>query len=195
MKILVIAPHPDDETLCCAGTIMNFLERGDKVKVVIVTDGRYGAPSEELRGTKELIKIRREEAIKVFKILGVEDYEFLNFEDSKVVLKSKEVKEKLSQILKEYNPDIVFSPSPSDSHPDHAEIGKIMRKLFPNSYFYLIWGNQKEEEGKEIKIDIKDKREKKIKALNEYKSQIGGIKKDLPIEKFIGDYETFYKIK
>jgi len=35
VKVLVIVPHPDDKTLCCAGTIMNFIERGDKVKVVI----------------------------------------------------------------------------------------------------------------------------------------------------------------
>lgn len=193
MKFLVVAPHPDDETLCCGGTIMNFIERGDKVKVVIVTDGRYGAPSEELRGTEELVRIRKGEALRVFKILGVEDFEFLNFEDSKTSQKRKEVEEKLLKILHDYNPDVVFSPSPFDRHTDHAEIGKIMMKLFPSSYFYVIWGDQKE--GEEVKFEIKDKKEKKMRALEEYKSQIEGIKKDLPIERFAGDYEVFYKIR
>ena len=192
MKVLVIAPHPDDETLCCAGTIMNFIEKGDKVKVVIVTDGRYGAPSEELRGTETLVKIRREEAMKALKLLGVEDCEFLNFEDSKVSQKSKEVEEKLAEILKSYNPDVVFAPSPFDSHPDHSEVGKIIRKLFPNAYFYLVWGDKKE--GEEVRFEIKDKREKKVKALNEYKSQIEGLRKHLPLEKFTGDYEIFYRL-
>ena len=187
MKVLVISPHPDDETLCCAGTIMNFVERGDKVKVVIVTDGRYGSYSKELYGTDELVKIRKEETIRALEILGVKDYEFLNFEDSKVVQKSKEVEESLSKIINEYKPDIVFAPSPCDLHPDHSEIGKIIMKLFPNAYFYLIWG------GEEVKFDIKDKKEKKIKALEEYKSQ-KEILKELPLEKFTGDYEVFYRV-
>ena len=193
MKVLVVAPHPDDETLCCGGTIINFIERGDKVKVVIVTDGRYGAPSEELRGTEELVRIRKKEALRVFKILGVEDFEFLNFEDSKISRKNTEIEGKLYEILNDYNPDIVFSPSPYDRHTDHAEIGRIMLKLFPSSYFYVVWGDKKE--GEEVKFDIKNKREKKMRALEEYKSQIEGIKKDLPIEKFTGDYEIFYKIR
>jgi len=94
VKVLVIARHPDDETLCCAGPIMNFIEKGDKVKIVIVTDGRYGSLSEELRGTETLVRIRREEALRVFKILGVEDYGFLGFEDSKVSQKGREVEGK-----------------------------------------------------------------------------------------------------
>jgi len=192
VKVLVVAPHPDDETLCCGGTIMNFIERGDKVKVVIVTDGRYGAPSEELKGTEELVKIRKEEALRVFKILSVEDFEFLNFEDYQISQKSREVEEKLAKILHDYNPDIVFSPSPYDHHTDHAEIGRIMLKLFLNSYFYVVWGDQKV--GEEVKFEIKNKRKKKMRALEEYESQIEGIKKDLPIERFTGDYEIFYKI-
>ena len=188
MKVLVIAPHPDDETLCCAGTIMNFIERGDKVKIIIVTDGRYGTYSENLYGTEELVRIRKEEATKVFEILGVKDYDFLGFEDSKVSQKSKEVEEKLSSIIKEYKPDVVFAPSPCDLHPDHSEIGKIILKLFPNAYFYLIWG------GEEVKFDIKGKREKKIKALEEYKSQMEILRRELPFEKFTGDKEVFYKV-
>ena len=187
MKVLVISPHPDDETLCCAGTIMNFIEKGDKVKVVIVTDGRYGSYSKELYGTDKLVEIRKEETLRVFEILGVKDYEFLDFEDSKVVQKSKEVEERLSRIIKEYNPDIVFSPSPCDLHPDHSEIGKIIQRLFPNAYFYLIWGEE------EVKFNIKDKREIKIRALEEYKSQ-KEILKELPLEKFTGDNEVFYRV-
>ena len=230
MKVLVIVPHPDDETLCCAGTIMKFIEKGDKVKVIIVTDGRYGAPSEELRGTEELVRIRKEEALKVFKLLGVEDYEFLGFEDSRVSQKSKEVEERLAEILEKYKPDIVFAPSPLDSHPDHSEIGKIVKKIFPNAYFYVVWVDSGEkvkklvknekvkrmllklfpflpslysrlfwkypkEGGEIVKFDIRDKKEKKMRALEEYKSQIKDLKKFLSLNKFVEDYEVFYKLK
>jgi len=230
VKVLVIAPHPDDETLCCASSIMNFIEKGDKLKIVIVTDGRYGSLSEELRGTETIVRIKREEALRVFKILGVEDYDFLGFEDSKVSERSREVEEKVSEILKEFKPDMVFAPAPFDSHPDHSEIGKIMLKLFPSSYFYLVWTDSKEgekvkelvknekvkntllklfpflpklyfrlfwkypKEGEIVKFDIRDKKERKIMALKEYKSQIDGLKRSIPLEKFTGDYEIFYKL-
>ena len=160
MKVLVISPHPDDETLCCAGTIMNFIEKGDKVKVVIVTDGRYGSLDEKMKGTEELVRIRREEAIRVFKLLGVNDYEFLNFEDSKVNQKSKEVEDKLKEIIEEYKPDIVFAPATFDRHSDHSAIGKIVKKLFPNAYFYVIWGDKKE--GEEVRFEIKKKEKRKF---------------------------------
>jgi len=228
VKVLVIAPHPDDETLCCAGTIMNFVEKGDKVKIVIVTDGRYGSLDEKLRGTEELVKIRKEEAIRVFKLLGVEDYEFLNFEDLKVAQKSKEVEEKLAEILKNYNPDIVFAPAPFESHLDHSEVGKIVKRLFPNAYFYVVWvdtgdkvkklaKNEKlkklllkffpflpslyfrlfwkyPKEGEIVKFDIRDKKEKKRRALEEYKSQIRDLEKFIPLDKYVEDYEVFYKL-
>jgi len=138
------------------------------------------------------VRIRREEALKAFELLGVKDYEFLDFEDSKVVQQSKDVEERLKKLLESYKPDLVFAPSPFDSHPDHSEIGKIIKKLFPNAYFYLIWGDKKE--GEEVKFEVKDKREKKVEALNQYKSQIVGIKKNPNFEKFIGDYEIFYKL-
>ena len=187
-----------------------------------------GSLDEKLRGTEELIRIRKEEALKVFKLLGIEDYEFLNFEDLKVAQKSREIEEKLAEIIKEYKSDVVFAPAPFDSHPDHSEIGKIVKRLFPNAYFYLVWadsgekvkklvGNEKvknvllklfpflpslyfrlfwryPKEGEIVKFDIRDKKEKKILMLKEYKSQIEGLKRSVPLEKFIGDYEIFYKL-
>jgi len=72
--------------------------------------------------------------MKALKLLGVENF---NFEDSKVSQKSKAVEETLAEILKSYNLDVVFAPSPFDTHPVHSEVGRIVRKLFPNACFYL----------------------------------------------------------
>ncbi|BFH74832.1 PIG-L family deacetylase [Sulfurisphaera javensis] len=190
MRVLVVAPHPDDETLCCGGSIIQYLPN---VKVVIVTDGRYGAPTEELRGSEELVRIRKEEALRALGILGVNDVMFLNFEDSKVKEKEKEVKEALSVVLNQYKPDLVFSPIPIDAHPDHSALGKIMLELYPSSYFYLIWVSNLSLSGwDEIKINVSKYKERKIRALEEYKSQLGGFSKDF-LARFTGDYEVFYK--
>ncbi|QXJ35587.1 PIG-L deacetylase family protein [Saccharolobus shibatae] len=183
MKVLIVAPHPDDETLCCGGTIQIFKEMGYEVNVVIITDGRYGSPDERLRGSMELVEIRRQEALRANKILGVDNVTFLNFEDSKVSEREKEVEDALKSLMG----DAVFSPIRFDNHADHSTIGKIVEKIFPNAYFYIIWGSF-QGGWKEIRFDIKRYKEVKLRALQEYKSQIGG----LPLEKFTGDYEVFW---
>ncbi len=71
VKVLVIAPHPDDETLCCGGILARHVERGDDVRVLIVTDGRYGAPTPELYGTDQLVRTRIEESRKATSKLGI----------------------------------------------------------------------------------------------------------------------------
>jgi LmbE family N-acetylglucosaminyl deacetylase len=52
-SILVVAPHPDDEALCCSGVIFSALQRGDSVKVAIVTNGDYYTPGVSLGYTRE----------------------------------------------------------------------------------------------------------------------------------------------
>jgi len=184
-KVLVIAPHPDDETLCCGGTIQIFKRKGYEIKVVIVTDGRYGAPSEELKGKRELVEIRKREALNAIKELGVNEVEFLDFEDSKVSERVEEVEEVLLRFLR--GVDVVFSPIVFDSHPDHSAIGGIIERLYPRAYFYLIWGSPNIS-WRKVRFDIREFKGIKLKALYEYKSQIGG----LPLDRFTGDYESFW---
>ncbi|ACP34631.1 LmbE family protein [Sulfolobus islandicus Y.G.57.14] len=183
MQVLIVAPHPDDETLCCGGVVQIFKERGYKVSVVVVTDGRYGSPDEKLKGSMELVEIRRQEALRASKILGIDEITFLSFEDSKVI--EKEVEKALVEFL--HDKDVVLSPIPFDSHPDHAKIGKVMEKLYPKAYFYLIWGSM-QANWREVRFDIRKYREVKIRAINEYKTQIGG----LHLDRFTGDYEVFW---
>ncbi|MEM0174420.1 MAG: PIG-L family deacetylase [Sulfolobaceae archaeon] len=198
MRVLIIAPHPDDETLCCGGSIVKFLEEGNEVRVIIVTDGRYGSPNDELRGSKELIEIRKKEALNATRILGLskDNVEFLDFEDGKIKEKRNEVKAIMMDILENYGPDFIFAPIPLDKHSDHSELGKILLSLFPSAYFYIIWTREDLDlsEWNEIRTDIRRYKEKKIMALNEYKSQIGGFPDDL-IKRASSDYEIFYRYK
>ena len=46
-RVLIIAPHPDDEVIGCGGVILNYLEQGSDVTVVIVTNGEYGCFGEK----------------------------------------------------------------------------------------------------------------------------------------------------
>ena len=67
-KVLVFAPHPDDEVFGCGGAIMRHLEQGIAVEVIIVSDGGYGAESEEDR--KQYTLRSQEERKSTEKILG-----------------------------------------------------------------------------------------------------------------------------
>jgi LmbE family N-acetylglucosaminyl deacetylase len=87
--VIVFAPHPDDETLGCGGTIARKISEGYEVIIAIMTDGRYAllrvggscSPTPD-----ELVQIRRKEAEKATKILGVpsEKLLFFDFEDRKL---------------------------------------------------------------------------------------------------------------
>ena len=200
MKVLVIAPHPDDETLCCGGSIIRHVIRGDQVHVVVVTDGRYGAPKEDLRGSKELVEIRIRELYGAVKRLGLtsNDVTFLGFEDAHVKYRVKEVTDALRDVVRDWNASLLYSPLPYDGHPDHLTVGKIVMGFNVMSRFYLIWtpmGTRKVgllplRRWKRVKVNIEKYRERKIEALNEYRSQLGGLDKIL--ERLTGKYETFY---
>src|SRR5450830_2122469 len=67
-RVLVLAPHPDDEVFGCGGALADLLERGARVDVVLVTDGAAGARNEEERG--RIASVRREESRCALKALG-----------------------------------------------------------------------------------------------------------------------------
>jgi len=132
-KMIVFAPHPDDETLGCGGTIAKRISEGYEILVVVMTDGRH-AFSEMLGidsdpSPEELKEIRREEIKRATKHLGVQEKKivFLDFEDGKLKENSKEAEEEVTQILKESCPTEVYFPYEKDDHTDHRATNRIIR--------------------------------------------------------------------
>ena len=113
-RVVVIAPHPDDEVLSCGGAIKRHIEAGDSVRVVFVTDGRK---SGALRKSQEaMAEIRRAEASASAQAWGFEP-DWLNFPEGSWDI------EALCSILrarfKNDPPDIVYAPSRMDYHAEH----------------------------------------------------------------------------
>ena len=123
-RILVLAPHPDDETLGCGGTIAKFTQSGKKVRVLIVSRG--DAVNIEVEG---LVDKRKEEARRACDILGVEELFFHDFPDGKLNSYQHEIKDAIRNVILSYAPTVIFSPSPIDFHPDHQSIAKIILSL------------------------------------------------------------------
>jgi|TARA_E500000178_G_scaffold346138_1_gene397271 LmbE family N-acetylglucosaminyl deacetylase len=115
-KIVVIAPHPDDETLGVGGTIARLAENGTKVYVLIVS-GHLPPIYDQSSFDKT-----HEEAIEAFKILGVDSYDFLKVPATLVnQTPVAELNAKIDKFVKSVKPDWVFIPFP-DRHIDHRVI-------------------------------------------------------------------------
>jgi LmbE family N-acetylglucosaminyl deacetylase len=131
-KVLVLAPHPDDETLGCGGTLRLLIESGKSVKVVFLTSGDKGDPEHPLAVKKHLKDhitdyslMREKEAVRALKRLGVSDYEFLRFPDRELHTNFEAVRERVYAIAGEYLPDALYSPSDIELNPDHRTTAEL----------------------------------------------------------------------
>lgn len=117
-RLLVLAPHPDDEVIGCGGVIAQHLRENRSVRVVIATDGTKatGASSD----TEAYRRMREEEARRGLSMLGnLEGLYFLGFPDRGL---TDAVADRLAEHLREFRPDLVCVPSPVEIHPDHIAL-------------------------------------------------------------------------
>lgn len=220
-RIVVFAPHPDDETLGCGGTIAKKISEGYEVIIVVMTDGRYAFLSvlgiESDPTPEELAEIRKEEVIRAIGILGVPEGNliFLNFEDGTLEINEEKAEEKVAEVLSKNLPMEVYFPYKRDSHPDHRATYRVVKnsirklslstlscqysilhkysRIGPIIDALLNLLNQKV-----IRVDVSKFLSLKEAAIKEFKSEISIISSrqekplDNKIEKFLKSKETFY---
>jgi len=115
-RILVIAPHPDDETLGAGGTIAKFSEQGHQVTVLVVS----GHLPPLYR--REDYEITVKEAKRAFAMLGVAESRFLEIPATMIGDQPVHVVNgKIGDVIKEVAPQIVLCPFP-DRHIDHRVV-------------------------------------------------------------------------
>ncbi len=133
-RVLVLAPHMDDETLGCGGSLHRHVLAGEAVTVAYMTDGRKGDPAlnasdvptaERERREDALASSRREEARRSATILGVRDLRFLGNRDQELRV-SPHTRRQVRDLLEELTPDLVYLPFPTDHHPDHQTTNRIL---------------------------------------------------------------------
>lgn len=180
-NMVVIAPHPDDETLGAGGTIAKFVANGTKVSVLIVSGHLPPLYSEED------FKKTRKEAINAFEILGIDNYEFLKIPATTVhELPVAEINSKIGNFINTLKPEIVLIPFP-DRHVDHRTIFESAvvscRPISPSAPKTILayetlsethWNVPGVEPSfiPELFVNIDKTFEFKLKALKRYKSQI-----------------------
>ena len=117
VDILAIGAHPDDVELGCGGTLAKLISEGKTVAVVDLTQGELGT-----RGTNIT---RAQEAAEATTIMGYVNRENLKMKDGFLV-NSEEYQMEIVKMIRKYQPEIVFSNSIDDRHPDHAKASKLV---------------------------------------------------------------------
>jgi N-acetylglucosamine malate deacetylase 1 len=132
-RVLVLAPHMDDETIGCGGTLALHARQGASITVAFLTDGRsggggIGALSGEARREKEneLIHVRRTEAKAALATLGISDMRCLDARDGQLSQSVAPAAANLRAILEEVRPQIIYLPIFTDEHADHRAASLVL---------------------------------------------------------------------
>lgn len=209
---MVIAPHPDDETLACGGTIACLREAGVRVRIVIVTDGG-AAGACGLLAPKEVTKIRQAEAQKAIRFLGVPetDIVFLSYPDGRAAEQIDRIEKDLAAQIWLCAPDILFAPYRIDGHADHRAVARAVESLKENGkitariLWYPVWfwprGAMEHIKKPALfrtrrRMDIGAALEKKKAAFAVYRSQSDGERPVLGktfLANFFRPYELFFE--
>lgn len=121
-RAVILAPHPDDETLGCGGLIGSLAALGRRVVVVAVSDGEGSHPPESTLHTR-LPEMRARESASALRHLGLDDaaIERVRIPDGAVTAHLPELRQWLRAWLQPT--DILFAPWRQDGHPDHEAVG------------------------------------------------------------------------
>lgn len=122
-RAVVIAPHPDDETIGCGGCVALLADMGTKVDVIAASAGEAGfarafGPS-SARG-----RAREGELRDACAILGATLHEVLRFPDGELADCVDDLARQLDKALSSLAPELIFVPWPLDDHPDHRAVAR-----------------------------------------------------------------------
>ena len=125
---MVVGAHPDDPEYTMAGTIAKFAKSGATVCMVSVSCGDKGHRTLE---SAELVKRRFAETQASARVLGAERYIVLDGRDCELE-PTLEFKRKLTKLIREFAPHLVFTHRTCDYHADHRAVGQLLMDV---SYF------------------------------------------------------------
>ena len=184
-RIIVIAPHADDEILGCGATIAKYVSHGSEIFVIIATNASKG---DARMFPAEKVERVRKEALEAHKLLGVKETFFFDF-PAPALNAYPEYKISLifSDVFNNVKPTSIFIPHPSDLHQDHKAIYRaavvsarpIASHKISSIYCYETlsetnWSLFATDNSfnPNCYIDVSDHFEKKLEAMNLFKSQL-----------------------
>ena len=199
-RVVVVAPHPDDETLGCGGAISLLGDRNYDVQVLVISDGTLSHPNSQKYPAPALQSLREQETLTALSILGVERsaVTFLRLKDGSVptltAFTFPRAKALCQAYLKTALPDTIFIPWRFDPHADHRATWQLIQAailslgITPQVIEYPIWDwdiqqQQKTPDLVQIsawRLNIEPVLDRKCQAIAAYRSQLGQLIDDDP---------------
>jgi LmbE family N-acetylglucosaminyl deacetylase len=194
---IVIAPHPDDESLACGGLLAEACEQGLRAKVIIVSDGAGSHPNSKTYPPDRLSALREDEAKQAGAELGLnpEDMLFLRLPDRFVPYQGRGAElaiEAIADCAREIRAGSLFVSWRHDPHCDHEASYRIAREVQLRVgeirlFEYIVWGHTLPpvteidpiRSGFRIRVDCKAM-EKKRRAIAAHRSQTSSLIDDDP---------------
>ena len=115
-RVMVFAPHPDDEIFGCGGALIQHVQDQDPIQVVVVTDGALGG------GLENLAEIRASESESAARLLGYPPPIFLGYPDRGLMPDDEALIQRFCSLISDFRADIVYVPSFWEIHPDHRVV-------------------------------------------------------------------------
>ena len=187
---LVLAPHPDDETLACGGLI-SLLARADvPVCVVLLTDGAASHPGSLAFAAPRLAALRHREMVAALMELGLAEPALVSLSWPDGGLPQRKdagfdlALQQLWQVASVFKPATVILPSAHDLHADHRAAQALGAALCaelptpPRQLAYTVWGDVPASGA--WRVDISAVLDAKLRALACHRSQLGALVHDDP---------------
>ncbi|UCB56964.1 MAG: PIG-L family deacetylase [Candidatus Omnitrophota bacterium] len=122
MKILVIAPHMDDEVLGCGGAIARHVMNGDELFISFIAHRIYNHQFD-----KEKDDLEKQHAAKAKGVLGYKESVFFNLNDERLDACIQDIVIPLEKYILKIRPDIVYCPFRGDNNQDHRAVFDAIR--------------------------------------------------------------------
>jgi N-acetylglucosamine malate deacetylase 1 len=183
MRSVIIAPHPDDETLGAGGTLLRRKSEGASLAWLIVT-----SISVSSSWSSEKIKQREEEIRRISQLYEFDEVYRLNFESTQLdMIPMKDLIAAISDVFMAFQPEEVFVPHPSDVHSDHRLVFDAVSACtkwfrYPSVKRVLAYETLSETDfglgtsqafRPNVFVDVEHFLSKKIQAMDIYASEVG----------------------
>lgn len=142
-NILVLSPHPDDESIGCGGVLHQHVKAGDHVHTLFLTSGERGGHGMSPELT---LQTREAEAKAAAEVLGYKSLEFWRVPNGKLTSSLSLVK-RLVQLMRSFKPDIIYVTHQKEQHPEHRAAARLVQKTLqaipkgkaPLVLMYEVW--------------------------------------------------------
>lgn len=174
-RVLLLAPHHDDDIIGPGGTMCLHRLAGDPVKVLVAFSGAAGDPDGR-HEPGDYVQRRRAEAVRGGAHLGLDDYEFWDYPEGHAPspLEVAAGARRLVELLRTYRPDVVYAPWIGEHHLDHHVLARVARLALAGAGFggrawgYEVWTPLIPT----WVMDVSDVWDRKVAALLEHESQL-----------------------